>query len=74
MPRVRLPSVRLPSIRLPSIRIPRIQRSESGKREQERVGELRRIIQREHPDKGGDSGKFQRAKREFDRIRRKRKF
>ena len=33
------------------------------------VADLRRIMQREHPDKGGNVEAFIRAKREFDRLR-----
>jgi hypothetical protein len=35
-----------------------------------KLAELRKAMQREHPDKGGDTGAFIKVKKEYDRIRR----
>lgn len=42
------------------------------KRKQERISELRRVIQRNHPDKGGDISRFRAAMRELKGLRRRR--
>ena len=39
-------------------------------REKERISELRRVIQRNHPDKGGDVARFHAAMRELKGLRR----
>lgn len=41
-------------------------------RKQERISELRRVIQRNHPDKGGDISRFRAAMRELKGLRRRR--
>lgn len=47
------------------------ERSEE-ERKQERISALRRVIQRSHPDKGGDVSRFRAAMRELEALRRKR--
>lgn len=42
------------------------------KQKQERISELRRVIQRNHPDKGGDISRFRAAMRELKGLRRRR--
>jgi hypothetical protein len=44
---------------------------ERSKEEQkkERISELRRVIQRNHPDKGGDVARFRAAMKELDGLR-----
>lgn len=46
-------------------------RDERDKRErkQERIGELRRVIQKNHPDKGGDVSRFRAAMKELKGLR-----
>jgi hypothetical protein len=39
-------------------------------RKKERISELRRVIQRSHPDKGGDVARFRAAMRELKGLRR----
>jgi hypothetical protein len=41
----------------------------AGRSRAERIAELRRVIQTEHPDKGGDRLKFERAMMQLDKLR-----